>query len=130
MSSYPIPSLQGVCNLIQINAITLDLKLQLLTSEDVNAILELDLKPVLGVCGLWRATNESWKVPNSDLLGLFSSVSGTKLLEWVAFGPTSYITNLAIHPQYHRQGIGPIIFSFEDCLRSRLERATLEVRVS
>ncbi|QSJ17619.1 ribosomal protein S18-alanine N-acetyltransferase [Nostoc sp. UHCC 0702] len=114
--------------------ITLDLKLQSLTSEDVNAILELD-KACFG--GLWslEGYQRELESPNSDLLGLFSSVSGTKLLGMGCFWSIleeAHITILAIHPQYHRQGLGQaLLYSLLKTACDRgLERATLEVRVS
>ncbi|MDF2388904.1 ribosomal protein S18-alanine N-acetyltransferase, partial [Nostoc ellipsosporum NOK] len=114
--------------------ITLDLKLQSLTSEDVNAILELD-KACFG--GLWslQGYQRELESPNSDLLGLFSSVADTKLLGMGCFWSIleeAHITILAVHPQYHRQGLGQaLLYSLLKTACDRgLERATLEVRVS
>ncbi|MBH8566927.1 ribosomal protein S18-alanine N-acetyltransferase [Nostoc sp. CENA67] len=114
--------------------ITLDLKLQSLTSEDVDAILELD-KACFG--GLWslEGYQRELESPNSDLLGLFSSISDTKLLGMGCFWSIleeAHITILAVHPQYHRQGLGQaLLYSLLKTACDRgLERATLEVRVS
>ena len=132
--SLPIPSLQRVCNLIQINVISLDLKLQPLTSDDLSAVLELD-KACFG--GLWTLEGYQREMdsPNSDLLGLFSPVSSLKLLGMGCFWSIleeAHITILAVHPQYHCQGLGQaLLYSLLKTASDRgLERATLEVRAS
>ena len=132
--SLPIPSLQRVCNLIQINVISLDLKLQSLTSDDLSAVLELD-KACFG--GLWTLEGYQREMdsPNSDLLGLFSPVSSLKLLGMGCFWSIleeAHITILAVHPQYHCQGLGQaLLYSLLKTASDRgLERATLEVRAS
>ncbi|MBH8575763.1 ribosomal protein S18-alanine N-acetyltransferase [Nostocaceae cyanobacterium CENA369] len=112
----------------------LDLKLKLLTLEDLNAILELD-----AICfgGLWTLEGYQRELasPNSDLLGLFSPISRTKLLGMVCFWSIleeAHITILAVHPQYQRQGLGQaLLYSLLKTASDRgLERATLEVRAS
>jgi ribosomal-protein-alanine N-acetyltransferase len=110
------------------------LKLQSLTSKDLSAILELD-QACFG--GLWTMEGYQRELdsPNSDLLGLFSPTSYIKLLGmgcfWSIVGE-AHITILAVHPQYHRQGLGQALLYFllrTACDRG-LERATLEVRAS
>lgn len=132
--SLPIPSLQRVCNLIQINVTLLDLKLQPLTSDDLSAVLELD-KACFG--GLWTLEGYQREMdsPNSDLLGLFSPASSLKLLGMGCFWSIleeAHITILAVHPQYHYQGLGQaLLYSLLKTASDRgLERATLEVRAS
>lgn len=132
--SLPIPSLQRVCNLIQINVISLDLKIQPLTSDDLSAVLELD-KACFG--GLWTLEGYQRELdsPNSDLLGLFSPVSSLSLLGMGCFWSIleeAHITILAVHPQYHCQGLGQaLLYSLLKTASDRgLERATLEVRAS
>ncbi|RCJ19439.1 ribosomal-protein-alanine N-acetyltransferase [Nostoc minutum NIES-26] len=112
----------------------LDLKLKLLTLEDVSAILELD-----AACfgGLWTLEGYQRELasPNSDLLGLFSPFATAKLLGMGCFWSIleeAHITILAVHPQYHRQGLGQaLLYSLLKTASDRgLERATLEVRAS
>jgi [ribosomal protein S18]-alanine N-acetyltransferase len=112
----------------------LDLKLQSLTSEHISAILELD-QACFG--GLWTLEGYQRELdsPNSELLGLFSPVYGSKLLGMGCFWAIldeAHITILAIHPQYHRQGLGQLLlYSLLEKASDRgLERATLEVRAS
>ncbi|WGV28679.1 ribosomal protein S18-alanine N-acetyltransferase [Halotia branconii] len=114
--------------------ISLELKLQLLTSKDLSAILELD-QACFG--GLWTMEGYQRELgsPNSDLIGLFSSISQTKLLGMGCFWSIleeAHITILAVHPQYHRQGLGQaLLYSLLQTASDRgLERATLEVRTS
>ncbi|MEA5513424.1 ribosomal protein S18-alanine N-acetyltransferase [Nodularia sp. UHCC 0506] len=113
---------------------SLDLKLKTLNSEDLSAILELD-QACFG--GLWTLEGYQRELdsPNSELLGLFSPVFSAKLLGLGCFWAIldeAHITILAIHPQYHRQGLGQVLLYFllkAACDRG-LERATLEVRAS
>ena len=112
----------------------LDLKLQSLTSEHISAILELD-QACFG--GLWTLEGYQRELdsPNSELLGLFSPVYGSKLLGMGCFWAIldeAHITILAIHPQFHRQGLGQLLlYSLLETASDRgLERATLEVRAS
>jgi ribosomal-protein-alanine N-acetyltransferase len=114
--------------------ILLDLKLKSLTLNDLTAILELD-QACFG--GLWTMDGYQRELnsPNSELLGLFSPVYGSKLLGMGCFWAIleeAHITILAIHPQYHRQGLGQaLLYSLLQTARDRgLERATLEVRAS
>ncbi len=114
--------------------ISLDLEIKLLTLENLSAILELD-QACFG--GLW--TLEGYKreldSPNSDILGLFSPSSNTSLLGMGCFWSIldeAHITILAVHPQYHRQGMGAaLLYSLiKTACDRKMERATLEVRAS
>ncbi|MEH2162620.1 MAG: ribosomal protein S18-alanine N-acetyltransferase [Nostoc sp.] len=114
--------------------ISLDLEIKLLTADHLSAILELD-QACFG--GLW--TLEGYKreldSPNSDLLGLFSPSTSTSLLGMGCFWSIldeAHITILAVHPEYHRQGLGQaLLYSLiKTACDRRLERATLEVRAS
>jgi ribosomal-protein-alanine N-acetyltransferase len=114
--------------------ISLDLEIKLLTPDNLSAILELD-QACFG--GLW--TMEGYKreldSPNSDLLGLFSPFSNVSLLGMGCFWSIleeAHITILAVHPQYHRQGLGAaLLYSLLKTACDRgMERATLEVRAS
>ena len=114
--------------------ISLDLELKLLTPEHLGAILELD-QACFG--GLWTLEGYQRELdsPNSDLLGLFSPVSSLRLLGMGCFWSIldeAHITILAVHPQYHRQGLGQaLLYSLIKTACDRgLERATLEVRAS
>jgi [ribosomal protein S18]-alanine N-acetyltransferase len=110
------------------------LELKSLTAEHLNALLELD-KACFG--GLWTLEGYQRELdsPNSDLLGLFSSVANSKLLGMGCFWSIleeAHITILAVHPQYQSQGLGQALLYFllaTACDRG-LERATLEVRTS
>ncbi|MCW5317546.1 ribosomal protein S18-alanine N-acetyltransferase [Nostoc sp. KVJ3] len=114
--------------------ILLDLEIKLLTADHLSAILELD-RACFG--GLW--TLEGYKreldSPNSDLLGLFSPSTSTSLLGMGCFWSIldeAHITILAVHPQYHRQGLGAaLLYSLiKTACDRKMERATLEVRAS
>jgi ribosomal-protein-alanine N-acetyltransferase len=114
--------------------ISLDLKLQSLTTEHLSAIVELD-QACFG--GLWTmdAYQRELDSPNSDLLGLFSPGSSLRLLGIGCFWSIleeAHITILAVHPQYHCQGLGQaLLYSLLKTASDRgLERATLEVRAS
>jgi len=114
--------------------ISLDLELKLLTPEHLGAILELD-QACFG--GLWTLEGYQRELdsPNSDLLGLFSPVSSLRLLGMGCFWSIldeAHITILAVHPQYHHQGLGQaLLYSLIKTACDRgLERATLEVRAS
>jgi ribosomal-protein-alanine N-acetyltransferase len=114
--------------------ISLDLELKFLTSEHLSALLELD-QACFG--GLWTmdAYQRELDSPNSDLLGLFSPISNSRLLAMGCFWSIleeAHITILAVHPQYHRQGLGQaLLYSLINTACDRgLERATLEVRAS
>ncbi|MBD2209098.1 ribosomal protein S18-alanine N-acetyltransferase [Calothrix sp. FACHB-156] len=114
--------------------ISLELKLQSLTSDDLSAILELD-KACFG--GLWTVEGYQRELdsPNSVLLGLFSPASSLSLLGMGCFWSIleeAHITILAVHPQYHCQGLGQaLLYSLLKTASDRgLERATLEVRAS
>ncbi|MGM3306892.1 ribosomal protein S18-alanine N-acetyltransferase [Anabaena sp. WFMT] len=112
----------------------LDLKIQSLTSEHLSGLLELD-----HACfdGLWTMDGyrRELESPNSHFLGLFSPFSHSELLGMGCFWSIleeAHITILAIHPQYHRQGLGQaLLYSLLKTASDRgLERATLEVRAS
>lgn len=114
--------------------ISLNLKLQSLTSDDLSAILELD-QACFG--GLWSLEGYQRELdsPNSDLLGLFSPFPGIRLVGMGCFWSIleeAHITILAIHPQYQHQGLGQaLLYSLIKAAGDRgLERATLEVRAS
>ncbi|MCW6038027.1 ribosomal protein S18-alanine N-acetyltransferase [Spirulina subsalsa FACHB-351] len=109
------------------------LQLKPLTVEQLDAVVELD-RLCLG--GLW--TMEGYRreldSPNSELLVL--SIPGQSHLLGVgcfwAILEEAHITILAVHPNYHGQGLGKLLLS---ALLARagqrgLERATLEVRTS
>ncbi|WP_414548310.1 ribosomal protein S18-alanine N-acetyltransferase [Anabaena sp. CCY 0017] len=113
---------------------SLELKLKTLTSDDLSAILELD-QACFG--GLWTMEGYQRELdsPNSELLGLFFPLAPSKLLGLGCFWAIldeAHITILAIHPQYHRQGLGQVLlYSLLKAACDRgLERSTLEVRAS
>lgn len=134
MSESPVSQFTKGLQSYSINVILLDLEIQLLNKEHLNALLQLD-RDCFG--GLW--TREGYQreldSPNSDLLGLFSPVSSSRLLGMGCFWSIleeAHITILAVHPQYHRQGLGQaLLYSLIKTACDRgLERATLEVRAS
>jgi ribosomal-protein-alanine N-acetyltransferase len=110
------------------------LKLKTLTGQDLTPILELD-QACFG--GLWTMEGYQRELdsPNSDLLGLYSPQSSVKLLGMGCFWSIleeAHITIVAVHPQYHRQGLGQALLYFllKTASDRGLERATLEVRAS
>lgn len=114
--------------------ISSDLQLRSLTTNDLSAILELD-QACFG--GLWTMDGYQRELdsPNSELLGLFAPLSSIQLLGMGCFWSIvdeAHITILAIHPQYHRQGLGQaLLYALLKTAGDRgLERATLEVRAS
>ncbi|MEH2064831.1 MAG: ribosomal protein S18-alanine N-acetyltransferase [Nostoc sp.] len=114
--------------------ISLDLEIKLLTLENLSAILELD-QACFG--GLWTMDGYKRELdsPNSDILGLFSPSSNTSLLGMGCFWSIldeAHITILAVHPEYHRQGMGAaLLYSLiKTACDRKMERATLEVRAS
>ena len=114
--------------------ISSDLKIQSLTTDNLTELLELDK-----ACfdGLWTMQGylRELESPNSHFLGLFSPFNHSELLGMGCFWSIleeAHITILAVHPQYHGQGLGKaLLYSL---LRTAtdlgLERATLEVRDS
>lgn len=114
--------------------ISSNLKIQSLTTDNLTELLELDK-----ACfdGLWTMEGylRELESPNSHFLGLFSPFNHADLLGMGCFWSIleeAHITILAVHPQYHGQGLGTaLLYSL---LRSAsdlgLERATLEVRDS
>ncbi|ARV59368.1 ribosomal-protein-alanine N-acetyltransferase [Nostocales cyanobacterium HT-58-2] len=112
----------------------LELEVKHLTPADLTSVLELD-HACFG--GLWTmdAYQRELDSPNSDLLGLFSSVSVVNLLGIGCFWSIldeAHITILAVHPQYQRQGFGQVLLYsvLKTACDRGLERATLEVRAS
>jgi ribosomal-protein-alanine N-acetyltransferase len=112
----------------------LDLKIKSLTPEHLPELLELDQ-----ACfnGLWtrEGYHRELASPNSDFLGVFSPFSSSGMLGMGCFWSIleeAHITILAVHPQYHRQGLGQaLLYSLLKTAGDRgLERATLEVRNS
>jgi ribosomal-protein-alanine N-acetyltransferase len=110
------------------------LELKLITTPDLNAVLELDM-----ACfgGLWtlEAYQRELDSPNSVLLGLFAPFSPLELLAMGCYWSIleeAHITILAVQPQYQGQGLGQaMLYSLLKTAHDRgLERATLEVRVS
>jgi ribosomal-protein-alanine N-acetyltransferase len=110
------------------------LKIQSLTLEHLPALLELDQ-----ACfqGLWTMEGYQRELasPNSHFLGLLSSLSSSQLIGMGCFWSIleeAHITILAIHPQYHHQGLGQaLLYSLlQTAVDCGLERATLEVRAS
>ncbi|AFY46029.1 ribosomal-protein-alanine acetyltransferase [Nostoc sp. PCC 7524] len=111
-----------------------NLKFKSLTSEDLSVILELD-QACFG--GLWTMEGYQRELdsPNSDLLGIFAPHSSRKLLGMGCFWSIleeAHITIVAVHPQYHRRGLGQALLYFllKTASDRGLERATLEVRAS
>jgi ribosomal-protein-alanine N-acetyltransferase len=114
--------------------ISLALEIQPLTPDDLSAALELD-QACFG--GLWNleAYQRELESPNTELLGLFSNFSSSRMLGMGCFWSIvdeAHITIVAVHPHYHRQGLGAaLLYSLLVTAYDRgLERATLEVRVS
>jgi [ribosomal protein S18]-alanine N-acetyltransferase len=112
----------------------LDLEIRPLTSADLSSMLELD-----DTCfgGLWTELGYQREIesPNSELIGLFSTLEEIKLLGMGCFWSIleeAHITILAIHPQYQRQGLGQVLLNslLKTAQCRGLERATLEVRPS
>lgn len=130
----PDPSLQRVCHLIPITVSEFDLKIKSLTPEHLPALLELD-----EACfnGLWTISGYHRELasPNSHFFGLVSPYSSSNLLGMGCFWSIleeAHITILAVHPQYHRRGLGQaLLYSLlKRASEYGLERATLEVRAS
>ncbi len=123
------------------------LELQRLTSEQLPAAVELD-RSCLG--GLWTLDGyrRELESPNSDLLvwahheqfpvSPLSTSEVCQGLPLIGLGcvwailDEAHITLLAIHPDYQGQGLGQaLLYALLKSARMRkLERATLEVRVS
>lgn len=114
--------------------ISLALEIQPLTPDDLSEALEID-QACFG--GLWNleAYQRELESPNTEILGLFSSFSSSRLLGMGCFWSIleeAHITIVAVHPHYQRQGLGQALL-YALMLRAYdrgLERATLEVRVS
>jgi ribosomal-protein-alanine N-acetyltransferase len=125
-----------VINLPQSSKIVIssDLKIQSLTTDNLTELLELDK-----ACfdGLWTMQGylRELESPNSHFLGLFSPFNHSELLGMGCFWSIleeAHITILAVHPQYHGQGLGKaLLYSLlQTAADLGLERATLEVRDS
>lgn len=113
--------------------ILLDLKIKSLTVEHLSTLVELD-KACFN--GLWTLEGylRELESPNSHFLGIFAPLQ-SGLLGMGCFWSIleeAHITILAIHPQYHRQGLGQaLLYTLLRSASDRgLERATLEVRAS
>ncbi|NEO25351.1 MAG: ribosomal protein S18-alanine N-acetyltransferase [Kamptonema sp. SIO4C4] len=135
-----------------------ELQLQPLTQAQLEAVVELD-QVCLG--GLWtlEGYQRELESPNSELLVLSvpsaeSKEAGlsrpktkkrtkkrtkkTKIPPLLGVGcfwailEEAHITLLAIHPDYHRQGLGQLLLLalLDKGVKRGLERATLEVRAS
>lgn len=124
------------------------IQLKPLTPENLPAILELDR---LCFGGLWTSEGYQRELDSdcSDLLGLFLcplTSSGAGILPaspyphprligigclW-AILEEAHITILGIHPEYRKYGLGQamLVGLMTSALGRKLERATLEVRVS
>ena len=114
--------------------ISSNLKIQSLTTDNLTELLELDK-----ACfdGLWTMEGylRELESPNSHFLGLFSPFNHSELLGMGCFWSIleeAHITILAVHPQYHGQGLGKaLLYSLlQTAADLGLERATLEVRDS
>ena len=112
----------------------LDLTIQSLTLDYLTDLLELDQACFNGWWTMegYRRELES---PNSHFLGLFAPFSHSGLLGMGCFWSIleeAHITILAVHPQYHGQGLGQALLYalLKVAVDCSLERATLEVRVS
>ena len=71
--------------------------------------------------------------PNSTLLRLSLEVEREKIVGIGCFWTIleeAHITLLAIHPDYHRQGLGQLLLVklLQNAFQQKLERATLEVK--
>jgi [ribosomal protein S18]-alanine N-acetyltransferase len=109
-----------------------------LTESYLTAAVELD-QQVLG--GFWSAQSyrEELTRPNSDLIGLWSTVSPAEPnLPLLAMGcawrilDEAHIILMAVHPKYRRCGLGyGILLKLLDSARNcGMKYATLEVRAS
>lgn len=111
-----------------------ELKITTLSHDHLSAILELDKECF---SGLWSKEGYQREIdsPASEIKGIFSQKTGTKLLGMGCFWSIleeAHITILAVNSQYRRQGMGAaLLYSLIKTACDRnLERATLEVRAS
>ncbi len=114
--------------------ISSDLKIQSLTRDNLTELLELD-KACFN--GLWTMEGylRELESPNSHFFGLFSPFNDSELLGMGCFWSIleeAHITILAVHPEYHGQGLGKALLYvlLQTAVDLGLERATLEVRDS
>lgn len=116
----------------------LELKLKPLGSEQLEQVVELD-RLCLG--GLWTLEGYQRELvsPNSRLLAIsIPELSGANREKIIGLGcfwailEEAHITILAIHPDYQGQGLGRLLLNslLQEAVAMKLERATLEVRVS
>lgn len=107
------------------------LELKPLTPDLLDATLELDRR-ALG--GLWTRDGYQRELdsPNSELLVLTSETTLIGLGCYWAILEEAHITIVAIDPAYQRQGCGQWMLwaLLKSAWQRKLERATLEVRVS
>ncbi|MEG3437173.1 ribosomal protein S18-alanine N-acetyltransferase [Pannus brasiliensis CCIBt3594] len=110
------------------------LYLQQPNAEHLEAIVALD-RTCLG--GIWSLEGYRRELdsPNSYLLVLSLSDNPESIIGCGCFWAIleeAHITIIAIHPDYQGRGLGKLLLFrlLEEAVRRRLERATLEVRVS
>lgn len=109
--------------------------IQRLTEEFLPAVIDLD-RTCLG--GLWSLDGYRREIasPNSDLIILLTNHEATPHVLGLgclwAIVEEAHITLLAVHPDYHRQGLGQaLLWKLLHSAQCRgLERATLEVKTS
>ena len=107
------------------------------TLQEVPEILALD-KICFG--GIWSEAGYKREIdsPNSFILLLFLNRDNNKTTQLIGLGclwsivEEAHITLLGIHPDYHRQGLGQLLLTFllENAVARKLERATLEVKIT
>jgi ribosomal-protein-alanine N-acetyltransferase len=111
-------------------------KIQLKTPkyEHLDPIVALDR---ISLGGIWTLSGYQRELdsPNSNLLILSLPNNPETIIGLGCFWAIleeAHITLLAIHPDYQRQGLGKLLLYklLEAAVQRRLERATLEVRIS
>lgn len=111
------------------------LQLKPIQKSELTQVLALD-QSCLG--GLWslEAYQREIDSPNSSLLALWLYSEESEIM--VGFGcfwailEEAHITILAVHQDYQGRGLGKFLFFslLEDAIERKLERATLEVKLS